>query len=138
TRPVGWIKQSPGSTSIWSNRRRNRVGGAEEPTNDYSANCNKRAPRVGRSYAKSYSFRKTSSSNFGLMVIARTVVVSSNFPVFRSVSVFANENQTPATCRNSERCCSIVVGVGSISTCNGRISRRRVINHDFGSTYRVV
>ena len=30
--------------------------------------------------------------------------------------------------------CSIVVGVGSMSTCKGRTSRRCVMSHDFGST----
>lgn len=75
--------------------------------------------------AISYSSRKRDSSIFGLTVTARTVVVSSTLSLFRSVSVLAKENITPETGRKSVIFCSIVVGVGSMSTCNGRTSRRR-------------
>src|SRR6266436_3275342 len=64
----------------------------------------------------------------GLIFTLRTTVVSSTFPLWRSVSLDANANCTPDIVRKSELCCSIVVGVGSTSTCNGRTSRRRVIN----------
>src|SRR6185369_8987644 len=80
-----------------------------------------------------YNVSKKDGSIGGLSVIELMVARSSSFPLFKSSSSDANGNMTPSTWRKSELRLSILVGVGSMSTCKGRTSRRRLMNHVLGS-----